>query len=136
MAALLLLRVRVLRQVPKPVVGTLLVLLVVGVLALSAHAMLADLEHAEEQARLRKELSPEHPLGSALPDGWEVCIDPASSCPYYHHLASGMTTWERPQSSDPPPTPSEPPRLSEAELVDGFADERSSEFTVSNPLAE
>ena len=38
---------------------------------------------------------------AALPPGWEELIDPAG-VPYYFHLASGETTWDRPVERLPP----------------------------------
>ena len=36
------------------------------------------------------------PAGAALPPGWEELIDDDSGDTYYHHIASGATSWERP----------------------------------------
>ena len=41
---------------------------------------------------------PPTPL-APLPKGWELLHTPGGD-PYYHHARTGLTTWERPISSD------------------------------------
>ena len=36
------------------------------------------------------------PVMAGLPPGWEELIDDGSGDTYYHHIASGATSWERP----------------------------------------
>jgi hypothetical protein len=64
----------------------------------------AELSVAQKELKRR-----ESQLSGALPGGWEEVLDAESGEPYYHHVATGLTTWERPGAMDAVSGQPEPP---------------------------